>query len=203
MLVGHTKFAPDRFFGLFKRQFRKATVDTLQDISRVMTESSKAGKNIPVPTVDFFGKRNCEWYEWSTFLSQYFRTIPGITKYHHFLVSQEDPGVIVCKELADSPEVHISLLRAPKSTIPNTDVLPSIIVPKGLDPHRQWYLFEQIRPFCHSNLSKDFTCPKPTVPKPNDAASQTRTTLPTKRNGEGPESSKKKSASVAKKKTSV
>ena len=108
MLVGHTKFAPDRFFGLFKRQFRKATVDTLQDISRVMTESSKAGKNIPVPTVDFFGKRNCEWYEWSTFLSQYFRTIPGITKYHHFLVSQEDPGVIVCKELADSPEVQIN-----------------------------------------------------------------------------------------------
>lgn len=28
MLVGHTKFAPDRFFGLFKNLFRRSQVDT-------------------------------------------------------------------------------------------------------------------------------------------------------------------------------
>ena len=27
MLAGHTKFTPDRFFGLFKCQFHRATVD--------------------------------------------------------------------------------------------------------------------------------------------------------------------------------
>ena len=50
MLVEHTKFAPDCFFGLFKRQFRSTTVDTMYNMVRVMKESSVAGKNIPMPT---------------------------------------------------------------------------------------------------------------------------------------------------------
>ena len=32
MLVGHTKFAPDRFFGLFKKTYRKSIVDTMEDV---------------------------------------------------------------------------------------------------------------------------------------------------------------------------
>ena len=44
MLVDHTKFTPDRFFRLFKCQFHRATVDTMQDIKCVMRESSIAGK---------------------------------------------------------------------------------------------------------------------------------------------------------------
>ena len=42
MLTGHTKFAPDRFFGLFKRAY-----DTSDNIIRVVKESSVQGKNIP------------------------------------------------------------------------------------------------------------------------------------------------------------
>ena len=29
MLVGHTKFVQDRFFGLFKRLYRRSLVDTM------------------------------------------------------------------------------------------------------------------------------------------------------------------------------
>ena len=50
-------------------------------------------------------------YDWSALLGQYFRTIPNITKYHHFAVSKETPGTIVCKEFADSPEVEVELLK--------------------------------------------------------------------------------------------
>ena len=32
MLVGHTKFSPDRFFGLFKKAFRRSTACTIYDI---------------------------------------------------------------------------------------------------------------------------------------------------------------------------
>ena len=35
----------------------------------------------------------------------------------------------------------------------------------GLDLKRQWYLFEQICPHCKTNLSKDFSCPRPSAPK--------------------------------------
>ena len=37
----------------------------------------------------------------------------------------------------------------------------------GLDLKRQWYLYEQIRPHCKSNLAADLTCPKPKSPKPS------------------------------------
>ena len=31
---------------------------------------------------------------------------------------------------------------------------------------RQWYLYEQIRPFCTTDQAKDITCPLPSVLKP-------------------------------------
>ena len=39
--------------------------------------------------------------------------------------------------------------------------------PKELEANRQWYLYEQICPFCATTLQSDFTCHKPTVPKPS------------------------------------
>ena len=45
MLVGHTKFAPDRFFGLFKRCFIRSNVSTMFDIERCFKESSLTQQN--------------------------------------------------------------------------------------------------------------------------------------------------------------
>lgn len=47
MLVGHTKFAPDRFFSLFKRLYRRSLVDTMTDVVRVVQESSTCEKKRP------------------------------------------------------------------------------------------------------------------------------------------------------------
>lgn len=48
------------------------------------------------------------------------------------------------------------------------NLLPEAQAPKGLDAKRQWYLYEQIRPFCPTILQADLTCPRPEpeVPKP-------------------------------------
>ena len=35
MLVGHTKFGPDSFFGLLKRQYKKFVIGTICDIERI------------------------------------------------------------------------------------------------------------------------------------------------------------------------
>ena len=39
-MLGHTKFAPDRFFALFKKVYRKSVVDTIEDAVRAVKESS-------------------------------------------------------------------------------------------------------------------------------------------------------------------
>ena len=44
-LVGHTKFGPDRFFGLLKKRYRRSSVDTIVDIARVVNESTITGHN--------------------------------------------------------------------------------------------------------------------------------------------------------------
>ena len=49
----------------------------------------------------------------------------------------------------------------------NKDELPPIVAPKGLSAERQWYLYENIRPFCPDS-DKDITCPLPEVPNPKN-----------------------------------
>ena len=39
-LVGHTKFAPDWCFGLFKQQYRRTKVSTLRAVAQVVNDSA-------------------------------------------------------------------------------------------------------------------------------------------------------------------
>jgi hypothetical protein len=45
MLSGHTKFAPDRHFGLIKKAYRRTRVDTVGCIARLLEQSSVVGAN--------------------------------------------------------------------------------------------------------------------------------------------------------------
>ena len=96
----------------------------------------------------------------SNFLIPHFKKIPGIKKFHHFRMSQVTPGVVFVKEQADSPEKRFDLLK--DSWSPSAHELPPIIPPHGLSAERQWYLYEQIRPFCPDD-DKDLTCPMSSV----------------------------------------
>ena len=59
------------------------------------------------------------------------------------------PGYIFAKEHCDSPEVEVCMLKQGHS-IDSLPPLPDKIQPRGLDVSRQWYLYENIRPFCGS-----------------------------------------------------
>lgn len=62
MIAGHTKFSPDRFFGLIKKSYRQTSVSTLYDIEKVVNTSTTGGQNIALSTVDICsGKRNVHW----------------------------------------------------------------------------------------------------------------------------------------------
>ncbi len=166
MLVGHTKFAPDRFFGLFKNLYRKSQVDTLANIERIVAESSVSGKNKSQLTISPTGVRYVHWMDWANFFGEFFRTIPNITKYQHFKMKKENPGVVYLKEFNDTTEEEFNLFKSGITSSSLRGRKPSEITPPGLDAKCQWYLFDEIRQFCSTNLAKDITCPKPLLPKP-------------------------------------
>ena len=84
---GHTKFAPDSCFGLFKQRFRRTSVSSLEDIAAVMNDSSVVNFAQLVGTSE--GKILVQSYDWTGFFSKMFRKIDGIKQYHHFSFEEE------------------------------------------------------------------------------------------------------------------
>ena len=161
LVVGHTKFSPDWCFGLFKRLYKRTKVGSLKSVAEVTNNSAECNFAQLVSRED--GSTIVPTYDWTSFFAPHFKKLPGIKKIHHFRMSSSEPGVVFFKEHSDTTEVKFSMFK--ESWSPNKADLPEIVPPRGLSAERQWYLYEQIRPFCPDE-DKDLTCPLPRVPKP-------------------------------------
>ena len=170
MLAGHTKFAPDRFFGLIKKTYRRTKVETIGCIARVVMSSSVIGANIPQLIMDQSGDWEVLYYDWTAFFEIYFKDLKGITSYHIFRVTSDHPGRVFVRQHSQAQETAVVLMKR----MPQSSDFPQQIVPEGLDLKRQWYLYEKIRPFCSSNLAADLTCPKPLECKPTSHDDSTK-----------------------------
>ena len=159
--VGHTKISPDWCFGLFKRQYRRTKVGSLQAIAEVVNTSAECNHAQLVSRED--GSTIVQTYDWTDFFAPRMKKILGIKKLHHFRIESASPGCVFTKEQCDSTEVKHELLKAPWT--PDVNDLPAVIPPRGLSAERQWYLYDQIRPFCPAE-DMDSVCPLPSVPKP-------------------------------------
>ena len=163
MIVGHTKFSPDSCFGLLKQQFRKTYVESLQDITDVVTKSASCNSVEVVGWED--GISLIPTYDWSSYFAKHLNKVTGIKKFQHFTFNKSSMGMVLCRENSTSSTITVDIRKTEKWK-PSKDTLPSIILPKGLDGKRQWYLFEKIRPFIATEEKKNITCPLPTCPKP-------------------------------------
>ncbi len=165
MVAGHTKFSCDRYFGLIKKKYRLSKIDTMEGIIRVVRESSD-GYNIPKPTRNTTTHElEVHVYDWVEFFrSRDFQTIPNILRYHVFHLDASNLKVVYLREYSTEPEETVTILK--NDPVFDKTLLPSEITPQGLSLERQWYLYEKIRVLCHSNLSRDITCPMPSQSKP-------------------------------------
>lgn len=75
MRVGHTRCLVDGHFGLFKKIYRQSDTDTLQQMAKVVEQSSM---NNAAQLYDW------QWRDWDSFVKKLFRKIPLTTKYQHF-----------------------------------------------------------------------------------------------------------------------
>ena len=107
LLTCHTKFSPDRNFGILKSKYSRANVDCIHDFVDVVNTSSPNGYNIALPSIDPNTKtRNVQWFEWDSSIRSHFKPIQDVTKYHHYDMDSVS-HVIKARIFADYEEVII------------------------------------------------------------------------------------------------
>ena len=96
-------------------------------------------------------------------LGIYFKKLPSIQEYQHFLFEATNLGMVKAQEIANGPFAEFNLLKTKKADIFEEIRTLSIwvLTPPPLDYKRQEYLYHNIRPFVRDEF-KDITCPKPT-----------------------------------------
>ena len=116
LVVGHTKFAPDWCFGLFKRLYRKTKLGSLRAIAQVTDDSAKC--NFAELNIDENGTIVVPTYDWAGFLAPRFRKFSGIKKFHHFRFVSSELGVVYARKHSDTAEEKVKLLKNPWSPPP-------------------------------------------------------------------------------------
>lgn len=159
LIAGHTKFAPDRCFGLIKKAYKVTYVSSLYEFARLVDTSSTSGLNKSRLVGTHDGRILVPVYDWASFLGQYFRKLPNIKSYHHFHFSKETPGKVYYKEFVTSPEQSFMLLKN-NVTLPPPTTLPHVVNPEGLTEERKNYLYREIRQFCKPG-TEDIVAPAP------------------------------------------
>lgn len=86
LIVGHTKFGPDRCVGIIKRSYELNYISSIYEFGS-MVESSSSGINKAELVGTHDGTVIVPVYNWSAYpyLEQFFRTLPNIKSYQHFL----------------------------------------------------------------------------------------------------------------------
>jgi len=139
MLVGHTRCFVDGNFGLLKKSYRSSDVDTVQQLSQVVNNSSRTN------TAQLY---SWEWREWDKMLDTLFTPVKGIRRYHHFSFSSEKKGQVSVKCLSDGEEKTMNILkRGITVTTVKRAALPRVIQPGGITRERQQYLYDKVREY--------------------------------------------------------
>ena len=91
LVAGHTKFAPDRCFGLIKKSYKVSYFSSIYELAAMVETSSSSGVNKAQLVGTHDGRIIVPVYDWALFLGQYFKKLPNILKYRHFRFSKEEP----------------------------------------------------------------------------------------------------------------
>lgn len=138
----------------------------------LLDEDMKSHGNLPMSVE---GKFHYSWdyaqqvfYDWKTYLQNFFKPLKNLTRYRHFQFHADNPGWIEVKERNSGNPVSVNVLKG--NVQPTAGQLPDVITKRGLYIGRQWYLYENIREFCSSDAAKDAICLRPVLPKPEAIA---------------------------------
>ena len=104
MLVGYTKFAPVRYFGLIRKWYRRSCVDKIYDIARVVKESSTTTGYHS----SFEMTKHVQFYQWkNNFFSGSSSQFPKLVD---FYVDAAKPGLVNTSVIGSSVQDTLNSL---------------------------------------------------------------------------------------------
>jgi len=139
-----------------KQRLRRTFVSSLFDILEANDKSTLSGLNCGKLVGLHDGTVLVKTYDWASYLAPYFKKLTGISKFHHFRFTKNDPGKVFYREYADSGEREFQMLKNINQLPPR--VLPPQVLPSGLDEERRRYLQKEIREYCRPG-TEDFVAP--------------------------------------------
>ena len=113
MIPGHTKFKCDGNFGMIKKLYRRTRVDCKNHVVEVIKKSSPAGLN---KAQCYEGGKGFQYLDIKAILGIYFKKLPSIQKYQHFLFEATNLGVVKAQEIANGPLLN-SIYWKPRKQI--------------------------------------------------------------------------------------
>ena len=147
MIAGHTRCLVDGCFGMLRRKYRRSDCDCVADLAKAVEQSARCNKAHPVRD-QVTRDMSVSWYAWDSYLLTYFRAFKGISKFHHFEFSREQPGVVIASKVSGGEKTRFVLLRSEEGqNAMGRDILPPVLVPPPLSEERKQYLDANIREF--------------------------------------------------------
>src|SRR6266496_4500655 len=108
------------------------------------------------------GKEGFQYYDILSSLAAYFKKLPGMQKFQHFLFTSPNPGIVKVQEVTNGPFQEFKLLKTSK--LEASKVMEKIkalsfpvLTPPPMKHERQEYLYNYICPFVRDEF-KDITC---------------------------------------------
>jgi len=147
MIPGHTKFSPDRNFGMIKKLYRRSIIFSKEQFVEIVKKSSPAGFN---KVQCYEDGKGFQYYDFKV-LGEYFEKLLNITRYHHFHFSADRLGVVRVKEFVESEWEEFDLLKTDSKEREEVieeirNLIFTILPPKPLSLERQEYLYRNIYP---------------------------------------------------------
>ena len=81
LIAGHTKFGPDRCFGILKKAYKVSFISSIYELAQMVDTSSNTGVNKAQLVAMHDGRVIVSVYDWCTFLGQYFKKIANIKNF--------------------------------------------------------------------------------------------------------------------------
>ena len=155
MIPGHTKFICDAKFGSIKKLYKTSHINTVDDVEKVINNSSKYNKSIR-----YNNGLGWKWHDFNLMLKDHFRTLPNIKKHYHFRFSSspDNIGIVYFSKKSDGEEYSYNLFKNTTGFDKNAQLNFLEVAP--LSDERKKYLYSNIRQYVDEPY-KDILCPNP------------------------------------------